>query len=571
MRLLGSQELVLAELVKSSIAAMAPQYPELISNQDRILEVTVAEEESFIQTLKSGTSIFDLAANELKSNKVKSLPADTAFKLHDTYGFPFDLTLEMAREKGLEVDESGFRRLMKEQKERAQADARTKKSGHTDLTLYKNIIDKNGATQFVGYDNNQSESKLTGILVEGKSVSEAGNGAEVEITLNRTPFYAEGGGQIADGGFIKLANGAVIEVEDVQTPVPGLIVHRGRLVSGAIKIGEDVIAQIDQERRTAISRAHTATHMVHKAFREALGETATQAGSENSPGRFRFDFPATSAVPQSVLNDVESRVNELLISDLEVNAEVMTQDKAKSLGAMALFGEKYGDQVRVVSVGDWAKELCGGTHVGRSGELGVIKLLSESSIGSGVRRVEALVGVDAYKFLVKEHLILNSLTQIIKGARSEEIPERVNDLIDKMKVLEKELSGVRIATAMNMTPTLISEAAQIGDAKIVSTTMAPGLNAEELRTVALKIKTEIGNGVVVLTSLTAEKIILIVAVSNDLIKLGVKAGDLVKAGSITLGGGGGGKDDFAQGGGVNVAKLSSALSEISNLITAKIK
>jgi alanyl-tRNA synthetase len=571
MRLLGSQELVLAELVKSSIAAMAPQYPELISNQDRILEVTVAEEESFIQTLKSGTSIFDLAANELKSNKVKSLPADTAFKLHDTYGFPFDLTLEMAREKGLEVDENGFRRLMKEQKERAQADARTKKSGHTDLTLYKNIMDKNGATQFVGYDNNQSESKLTGILVEGKSVSEAGNGAEIEVTLNRTPFYAEGGGQIADGGFIKLANGAVIEVEDVQTPVPGLIVHRGRLISGAIKIGEDVIAQIDQERRTAISRAHTATHMVHKAFREALGETATQAGSENSPGRFRFDFPATSAVPQSVLNDVESRVNELLISDLEVNAEVMTQDKAKSLGAMALFGEKYGDQVRVVSVGDWAKELCGGTHVGRSGELGVIKLMSESSIGSGVRRVEALVGVDAYKFLVKDHMILNSLTQIIKGARSEEIPERVNDLIDKMKVLEKELSGVRVATAMNMTASLISDAVQIGSAKIVSAAMAPGLSAEELRTVALKIKNEIGNGVVVLTSLTGEKIILIVAVSNDLIKLGVKAGDLVKAGSTTLGGGGGGKDDFAQGGGVNIAKLSSALSEISNLITAKLK
>jgi alanyl-tRNA synthetase len=571
MRLLGSQELVLAELVKSSIAAMAPQYPELISNQDRILEVTVAEEESFIQTLKSGTSIFDLAANELKSNKVKSLPADTAFKLHDTYGFPFDLTLEMAREKGLEVDENGFRKLMKEQKERAQADARTKKSGHTDLTLYKNIIDKNGATQFVGYENNQTESKLTGILVEGKSVSEAGNGAEIEVTLNRTPFYAEGGGQIADGGFIKLANGAVIEVEDVQTPVPGLIVHRGRLISGAIKIGEDVIAQIDQERRTAISRAHTATHMVHKAFRETLGETATQAGSENSPGRFRFDFPATSAVPQSVLNDVESRVNELLISDLEVNAEVMTQDKAKSLGAMALFGEKYGDQVRVVSVGDWAKELCGGTHVGRSGELGVIKLMSESSIGSGVRRVEALVGVDAYKFLVKEHMILNSITQIIKGARSEEIPERVNDLIDKMKVLEKELSGVRVATAMNMTTSLISDAVKIGSAKIVSAAMAPGLSAEELRTVALKIKNEIGNGVVVLTSLTGEKIILIVAVSNDLIKLGVKAGDLVKAGSTTLGGGGGGKDDFAQGGGVNIAKLSSALSEISNLITAKLK
>jgi alanyl-tRNA synthetase len=571
MRLLGSQELVLAELVKSSIAAMAPQYPELISNKDRILEITAMEEESFIQTLKAGTSIFDVAASELKVGKVKSLPAETAFKLHDTYGFPFDLTLEMAREKGLEVDESGFRRLMKEQKERAQADARTKKSGHTDLTLYKNIIDQTGATEFIGYEKTQSESKLTGILVEGKSVSEAVTGSEVEITLNRTPFYAEGGGQLADGGLIKLGNGAVIEVDDVQTPVPGLIVHRGRLISGAIKIGEDAVAQIDQERRTAISRAHTATHMVHKAFREALGETATQAGSENSPGRFRFDFPATSAVPQSVLNDVESRVNELLISDLEVHAQVMSQDKAKSLGAMALFGEKYGDQVRVVSVGDWAKELCGGTHVGRSGELGVIKLLSESSIGSGVRRVEALVGVDAYKFLVKEHLILNSLTQIIKGARSEEIPERVNDLIDKMKILEKELSGVRVATAMSMTPSLIADAVSIGNSKIVTAAMSPGLSAEELRTIALKIKTDLGSGVVVLTSLTNEKIILIVAVSSDLVKIGVKAGDLVKAGSITLGGGGGGKDDFAQGGGVNIGKLASAISEISNLINAKIK
>lgn len=571
MRLLGSQDLVLAELVKSSITAMAPQYPELNLSKDRILEVTSMEEESFIQTLKAGTSIFDLAANDLNLNKSKSLPADTAFKLHDTYGFPFDLTLEMAREKGLEVDENGFRRLMKEQKERAQADARTKKSGHTDLTLYKNIIDQNGATQFIGYDNNQSESKLTGILVAGKSVAEAGDGVDVEITLDRSPFYAEGGGQIADGGFIKLSNGAVIEVEDVQTPVPGLIVHRGRLISGAIKVGADVIAQIDQERRTSISRAHTATHMVHKAFREALGETATQAGSENSPGRFRFDFPATSAVPLSVLNDVESRVNELLISDLEVHAEVMTQDAAKSLGAMALFGEKYGDQVRVVSVGDWAKELCGGTHVSRSGELGVIKLLSESSIGSGVRRVEALVGIDAYKFLAKEHLILNSLTQIIKGARSEEIPERINDLIDKMKVLEKELSGVRVNAAMSLSSSLIADAVQIGNVKVVTAAMSPGLNAEELRIIALKIKNDLGNGVVTLTSLTGGKIILIIAVSNDLIKIGIKAGDLVKAGSATLGGGGGGKDDFAQGGGVNIDKLPMALSEISNLISLNTK
>jgi alanyl-tRNA synthetase len=245
-----------------------------------------------------------------------------------------------------------------------------------------------------------------------------------------------------------LSNGAVVEIEDVQTPVPGLIVHRGTLISGSIKLGEEVVAQIDLERRMAISRAHTATHMVHKAFREVLGETATQAGSENSPGRFRFDFPATSAVPHSVMNDVEVRVNELLISDLEVSAQVMTQDQAKAMGAMALFGEKYGDQVRVISVGDWAKELCGGTHVGRSGELGVVKLLSESSIGAGVRRVEALVGIDAYKYLAKEHLLLNSLTQIIKGARSEELPSRINDLIEKMKVMEKDLSALRVKAVL---------------------------------------------------------------------------------------------------------------------------
>ena len=242
------------------------------------------------------------------------------------------------------------------------------------------------------------------------------------MTLDRTPFYAEGGGQLADGGQIILSSGAVIEIEDVQSPISGLSVHRGRVVAGEISLGESGLANIDIERRNAISRAHTATHMVHKAFREILGETATQAGSENSPGRFRFDFPATGAVSEVTLNEVEARVNSLLLDDLTISAEVMSQAQAKKLGAMALFGEKYGDRVRVVSVGDWARELCGGTHVSRSGQLGVIKLLSESSIGAGVRRVEALVGTDAYRFLAREHILLNSLTSLIKGARVEELP-----------------------------------------------------------------------------------------------------------------------------------------------------
>lgn len=570
MRLLGSQDLVMGELIKSSIKAMGAQYPELVSGSDRILAIAEAEEDSFIQTLKSGTTIFDLAADQLKSEKSKSLSADTAFKLHDTYGFPFDLTLEMAREQGLGVDEVGFRKLMNEQRDRAKADAKAKKSGHTDLTEYRGIVDKSGASKFVGYDNVSAEAKLTGLLVDGKSVKEANVGADIEIILDRTPFYAEGGGQLADGGKIKLVNGAVIEIDDVQSPVPGLIVHRGSIISGVVKNGEQAVANIDLERRLAISRAHTATHMVHKAFREALGETATQAGSENAPGRFRFDFPSTSAVPTSVLNDVESRVNELLISDLQVHSEVMSQDAAKAIGAMALFGEKYGDQVRVVSVGDWAKELCGGTHVTRSGQLGLVKLLSESSIGAGVRRVEALVGYDAYQYLAREHVLLNSLTEIIKGVRADELPQRISELVEKMKGMEKELSGVRSAKAMAAAGELLKKVKPIGGINLIIDQLADEIAVDDMRSISTDLRGKLKAGIVVLATITGGKPLLVAAVSPEAIKLGVKAGELIKTGSTVLGGGGGGKDDFAQGGGVDSGAIVKAFAEITKVINGKI-
>ena len=570
MRLLGSQDLVIGELIKSSIKAMGPQYPDLISGSERILAIAQAEEETFTQTLKSGTSIFDLAATQLKSEKSKSLSADTAFKLHDTYGFPFDLTLEMAREQGLGVDEVGFRKLMNEQRDRAKADAKAKKSGHTDLTEYRAIVDKSGTSKFIGYENISAEATITGVLVDGKSVAEANIGAEIEITLDRTPFYAEGGGQLADGGKIQLSNGAVIQVEDVQSPLPGLIVHRGSVVSGVVKSGAPVIAGIDLERRLAISRAHTATHMVHKAFREALGETATQAGSENAPGRFRFDFPSTSAVPISVLNDVESRVNELLIADLQVHAQVMSQDAAKAMGAIALFGEKYGDQVRVVSVGDWAKELCGGTHVARSGQLGLVKLLSESSIGAGVRRVEALVGHDAYQYLAREHVLLNSLTEIIKGARADELPQRISELVEKMKSMEKELSAVRSAKALAATSQIANKAKKVRDINLIVEQLEGEIAVDDMRSIAINLRGKVKSGVVVLSTISSGKPLLVAAVSPEAIKLGIKAGDLIKIGSATLGGGGGGKDDFAQGGGVDISAISKALNEITKLIEGKV-
>ena len=563
MRLLGSMDPIMSELTVAAIGAMGPQYPELISDKNRILAVSASEEESFLQTLKSGTQIFDMSSAALKKSKSSVLPGEDVFKLHDTYGFPFDLTLEMAREEGLSVDEDGFRRLMKEQKDRAKADAKSKKSGHTDVSVYRSIADKSGKTEFLGYTNVSLESTVTGILVDGVGVASAAEGDDVEVILNRTPFYAEGGGQLADGGRITLSSGAVIEIDDVQSPVPGVSVHRGRVINGTVEVGADALAEIDSERRAAISRAHTATHMVHKAFREVLGETATQAGSENSPGRFRFDFPATGAVSASILNDVESRVNTLLLENLEVTAESMSQAKAKEIGAMALFGEKYGDVVRVVSVGDWARELCGGTHVSRSGQLGVVKLLGESSIGAGVRRVEALVGVDAYKFLAREHILLNSLTELIKGSRAEELPERISDMLNKMKEIEKELASVRSAQALSQVGDLAKSASLVNGHTFIGTVMADGVSGDDLRKIAIDLRSQNANSVVALLSNNDGKPVLVVAVSDESRAAGVKAGALVKIGSTVLGGGGGGKDDFAQGGGTDASKSLEAIAAIS--------
>ena len=568
MRLLGSHDPVISELTRAAIGAMGAQYPELVAAQDRILAVSVAEEESFLQTLKSGTQIFDLAATSLKAKKVSTLAGEEVFKLHDTYGFPYDLTLEMAQEVGLQIDTDGFHRLMKEQKDRAKADARVKKSGHTDLSQYKQIADGSGLSTFLGYTHTEAEGKINGLLVDGVIAQSAKSGDEVEVVLDRTPFYAEGGGQLADAGLIKLANGAIIEIDDVQAPVNGLSVHRGRVLSGEVQVGQSALSTIDQERRDAISRAHTATHMVHKAFREVLGETATQAGSENSPGRFRFDFPATGAVSDAALDEVESRVNTLLLDNLEVTAQSMSQAEAKAIGAMALFGEKYGDTVRVVSVGDWARELCGGTHVSRSGQLGVVKLLSESSIGAGVRRVEALVGVDAYKFLAREHLLLNSLTQIIKGARVDELPERINDLLEKIKEIEKELAAVRSAQALGTVSAIAESVSKVGQIDLITSVLPDGISGDDLRTIALDLRNRFATSVIALISSAAGKSVLVVAASDSARALGAKSGALVKIGSAVLGGGGGGKDDFAQGGGTDASKSAEALAAITAAVAA---
>jgi len=354
----------------------------------------------------------------------------------------------------------------------------------------------------------------------------------------------------------------VLEIDDVQQPVPGLYVHRGRVLLGEATVGQQVVGAVDLERRRAISRAHTATHLVHKAFREALGETATQMGSENSPGRFRFDFPLSTAVPASVMADVESRVNDVLADDLAVHAEYMTQDEARAAGAMALFGEKYGDRVRVVSVGDWARELCGGTHAQRSGQVGLVKFLSEGSIGAGVRRVEAIVGVDAYKFLAREHLLLAQLSDLVK-ARPEELPERIDAALTRLKDAEREIAKMRSATLVANIDGVIGLAHEYGDVRMWTFTAPDGTDAGGLRELVTKARDKARREIpsVVLGAAVLDGKVSLAAATNDAGRAaGQSANRVLQAALSVVGGRGGGKDDMAQGGGTDITQVEQALA-----------
>ncbi len=586
MRLLGVEDRVLPELMPVSQAKMRLSYPELDAEWPRISAVAYAEEDAFRQTLRAGTALFDMAVSETKAvgdaagartpaspgAEAYELSGARAFQLHDTFGFPIDITLEMAAEQGLSVDEVGFRQLMAEQRNRAKADARAKKGQHVDARAYRDVADSmTRPVEFTGYDEVVSDARVTGIIDGSGRVDRVEEDDEFELVLDRTPFYAEGGGQLADRGVIELSNGARVEVTDVQAPTAGLVVHSARVLSGEVTGGLDARAVVDVARRKAISRAHTATHMVHKAFREALGDTATQAGSENAPGRFRFDFSASGAVPASVLSDVEARVNDLVLEDLGVEAAIMTQAQARSSGAMALFGEKYGDQVRVVSVGDWARELCGGTHAGRSGQLGVIKLLGEASIGSGVRRVEALVGSDAYQFLAREHVLVAQLTETLK-VRPEGLPERVNVLVERLRRAEKEIERVRVVSLLARADALASAPRDIHGVRFVGQ-VVEGAGAGDVRKLVLDVRGRMGAppAVVAVVGSSEGKPNVVVAVNEAARDLGVSAGDLVKRAAEALGGSGGGKDDVAQGGGTDASQARAALSRVEEAVGRRLK
>lgn len=569
MRLLGATDTVAVDLVDVVLTNMGEGYPELLTDRKRIETVALAEEAAFLKTLRAGTNILDTAVSETKAGGGSVLSGDQAFLLHDTWGFPIDLTLEMAAEQGLSVDETGFRRLMKEQRDRAKADARAKKTGHADLSAYREVADRTGGTEFTGYLQDHNEATVVGLLVDGLSAPAASEGDEVEIVLDRTPFYAEGGGQLADTGRIRLDTGAVVEIRDVQQPVPGVSVHKGVVQVGEVTVGAAAHAQIDLVRRRAIARAHSATHLTHQALRDALGPTAAQAGSENSPGRFRFDFGSPAAVPGTVLTDVEQKINEVLARELDVTAEVMPIAEAKKQGAIAEFGEKYGEHVRVVTIGDFSKELCGGTHVLNTAQLGLVKLLGESSIGSGVRRVEALVGVDAYNFLAREHTVVAQLTELVKG-RPDELPDKISGMLAKLKEAEKEIERFRAEKVLQAAGGLAESAADVKGVALVTASVPDGTAADDLRRLVLDVRQRVTGGrpaVVALFAVANGRPLTVIATNEAARERGVRAGELVRAAAKTLGGGGGGKDDVAQGGGQHPAAVPDAIEAVRRLVT----
>lgn len=567
-RLLGVDAVALPELLPASMNVMSETYPELRTNFDQISAVAYEEEAAFRRTLSSGTQIFDLAVTKAKKQG-HDLSGSDAFTLHDTYGFPIDLTLEMAAEQGVHVDEKQFRALMQEQKDRARADAQAKKTGHVDATIYHEIEARTGgATTFLGYSESAAEGSVVALLVDGEPVPAAEAPADVDVILDQTPFWAEQGGQLADMGTISVAGGGMLDVTDVQMPVKGLHVHRAHLTEGSVALGDKVFAQIDVDRRSQIARAHTATHMVHKVLHEFLGDQATQAGSENSPSRLRFDFRHGSQIPASMMADMEARANERLQDDLHVTDEQMPIEEAKAAGAMALFGEKYGNIVRVVSIGgDWSKELCAGTHVHDTGEIGLITLLGESSVGSGVRRIEALVGPGAYASGARERAVLSQLSTLTH-VRTEELPEHINSLLIRLKAADKEIAALRKEQLRASFATILNEREEIAGVSVVAADLGAVGSGDDVRSAAIELRQRMGDAaaVVALTGTANDKPIVVVATTAQARDVGVKAGALVRAAAQVLGGGGGGKDDLAQGGGSDPAQTGAAVTAVKNAI-----
>ncbi|GAA3001249.1 alanine--tRNA ligase [Microbacterium aurantiacum] len=568
MRLLGVDGPTFAELFAASRDAMKDAYPEVETDWARISQYALAEEATFLRTLASGSAILDESLATSKAAGRSSVAGSEAFLLHDTYGFPIDLTLEIAEEAGLTVDRAAFDTLMAEQRDRAKADARSRKKQLADTSVYR-ALRAQGETVFTGYSDLETESRVLGILVDGHPADRATVGQIAEVVLAETALYAESGGQVADKGVI-IGPGYELEVLDVQRPVPGLTSHTVEVLSGEVGVGQPATSVVDAANRRAARQAHSATHLVHAALRDTLGKTATQAGSLNRAGYMRFDFSWSQALSEATRTEIEEIANNAVRDNLEVQTRVLPLDEAKALGAMALFGEKYGDSVRMVDIGGpWSRELCAGTHVSRSSEVGLINLIGESSVGASNRRVEALVGLEAFRSLAAERALVSQLSSTLKTPR-EQLPARIAELTANLKAAEKRIAALEAKSLGERAPALQAAARRFGAVTVVAESLGTASSADDVRTLALQVRDRLGSdaAVVVLGAEVGGRPVVIAATNDAARATGAKAGALVKIAAGVLGGGGGGRDDVAQGGGTDAAALPAALTAVTEALSA---
>jgi alanyl-tRNA synthetase len=570
-KLLGIEDPIVGELMATVRDAMGPSYPELVADFDRIRRIAVAEETAFNRTLQSGSRLFDEVAVATKTSGAGVLSGSDAFTLHDTYGFPIELTLEMAAEAGLQVDEAGFRELMAEQRRRAKADAAARKHAHADLSAYRELVDA-GPTEFTGFNELTSEARILGIFVDGKRVPVVAHGTDgadqVELVLDRTPLYAESGGQVADAGTISgtgAGESARAAVTDVQKIAKTLWVHRVNVESGEFVEGDTVTAAVDAGWRKGATQGHSGTHMVHAALRQVLGPNAVQAGSLNRPGYLRFDFNWQGPLTEEQRTQIEEVTNQAVQADFEVHTFNEQLDKAKAMGALALFGESYPDEVRVVEIGGpFSLELCGGTHVHNSAQIGPVTILGESSVGSGVRRVEAYVGLESFRHLAKERALMAGLASSLK-VPSEEVPARVANLVERLKAAEKELERSRLASARAAAVNAAAGAERVGNVRLVAQRMSGGMTAADLRSLVGDIRGKLGSDPAVV-ALIAEgeggSVPYAIAANPAAQDLGIRANDLIKPLAGAVDGRGGGKPDLAQGSGKDPSGIDAALDAL---------
>jgi alanyl-tRNA synthetase len=560
LRLLGIDEPTFDALFETSYKAMVDAYPELAESIDRVRRAAIAEESGFRKTLETGSVVLSEAIAKSK----KTLDGETAFLLHDTYGFPIDLTVEIASESDLTVDRARFDELMGEQRERAKADSKAKKTGGAQLQVYSDFRTL-GATDFAGYETLESEGNVLGLIREGQAVTNLSSGQLGEVILDRTALYAESGGQAADAGVI-VGDGFELEVLDVQKPVRGLFSHSVRVVSGEVAKGNQVLSKVNPQWRLGACQAHSATHVVHAALRQVLGPQALQSGSFNKPGYMRLDFAWGESLSEATKSEIEEVSNLAIRSDLAVSAQFMTLPEAKDWGAIALFDETYDEMVRVVQVGGpWSRELCGGTHVTRTAQIGLVSITGESSVGSGSRRIEAEVGFDALRSLIEYRELVRRIASGFK-APATEVEAKISETLEELKQAQRALAEASNKAAMAMLPDLLASSSDVNGKRVVTGNIGEA-GADSLRALVLELRERLGDkSLVILGATSGGRATVMVGAGKEAVASGADSGSLAKKAAEVLGGGGGGKKDLAQGGGTDTSKLDQALAEAKALV-----